>query len=260
MTTLAVIQARSGSSRFPRKVLTLLQGRPMLAHIIERVSRATLVDGVVVATTDNPHDDEVASLAMTLGALVTRGPEDDVLTRYLLATRQHGAGVIVRITADCPLTDPEVVDLVIRARTDAGADYASNVAPATYPDGYDVEALSAECLSRIDREAKLAYEREHVTVRIREHLDDYRTVGVRHDPDLSWMRLTVDLPEDLDRIARLLAALPSTPPPGLAAVVAAYERDSSLHGSPVPPRDYRWHAQRDAERGIVTADEQSSPQ
>jgi len=248
MTTLAVIQARSGSTRFPRKVLAPLQGRPVLAHVIERVSRATLLDGVVVATTDGAIDDDVASLAVTLGAHVTRGPEDDVLSRYVLAVREHGAGVIVRITADCPLVDPAIIDLVIRARDAEGADYASNVAPATYPDGYSVEAMTAECLFRIDGEAALAYEREHVTVRVREHLDGYRTAQVSNDRDLSWMRLTVDFPEDLDRIARLLATLPATPPPGLADVVAAYERDPALHTGLLPPRDQRWHAQRDAAR------------
>jgi spore coat polysaccharide biosynthesis protein SpsF (cytidylyltransferase family) len=236
-------------------VFAPLQGRPVLAHVIERVARATLIDGVVVATTDGALDDDVASLAVESGAYVTRGPEDDVLTRYLLAAREHGANVIVRITADCPLVDPAIVDLVIRARSDARADYASNVAPATYPDGYDVEALTAECLLRVDREATLAYEREHVTVRVREHLDDYRTAQVRSDRDLSWMRLTVDFPEDLDRIARLLAMLPATPPPGLAAVVAAYERDPALRATPLPPRDARWHAQRDAARGTPPAEE-----
>lgn len=251
--TLAVIQARSGSTRFPRKVLALLQDRPVLTHVIERATRATLVDGVVVATTDGAMDDDVATLARRSGALVTRGPEDDVLTRYLLAAREHEADVIVRITADCPLVDPAIVDRVIRARADEHADYASNVAPATYPDGYDVETLTVECLFRVDREATLAYEREHVTVRVREHLDDYRTAQVLNDRDLSWMRLTVDLPEDLDRIARLLAALPVTPPPGLAAVVAAYERDPAVHAGPLPPRNQRWHAQRDAERGTPAA-------
>ena len=117
------------------------------------------------------------------------------------------------------------------------------------------ETLTAECLFRIDREATLAYEREHVTVRVREHLDDYRTARVRNDRDLSWMRLTVDLPEDLDRIARLLATLPATPPPGLAEVAAVYERDPALHASPLPPRDQRWHAQRDAARRRPPAEE-----
>ena len=255
MTTVAVIQARSGSTRFPLKVLAPLQGRPMLAHIIERVSAASLVDRVVVATTVGAVDDAVASLALASGAQVTRGSEDDVLSRYVLAAREHGADVIVRITADCPLVDPAIVDLTIRARADANADYASNVAPATYPDGYDVEVLTAECLHRIDSEAALAYEREHVTVRVREHLDEYRTAQVRNDRDLSWMRLTVDVPADLDRIARLLAALPVSPPPGLADVVAAYERDPAAQAEILPPRDERYRMQRDAARSAPRAEE-----
>ena len=255
MTTVAVIQARSGSTRFPRKVLALLQGRPMLEHIIDRVSRAALVDRVVVATTDSPADDDVAALALACGAGVTRGPEDDVLSRYLLAAREHDAAVIVRITADCPLVDPAIVDLVIRARAGAQADYASNVAPPTYPDGYDVEVLTSECLRRIDRDAAVAYEREHVTVRVREHADDFRTAHVGNDRDLSWMRLTVDVPADLDRIARVLAALPATPPPGLPDVVAAYEGDVSLHEDGLPQRDERYHLQRDSAQRTAHAEE-----
>jgi spore coat polysaccharide biosynthesis protein SpsF (cytidylyltransferase family) len=247
MTTVAVIQARSGSTRFPRKVLAPLQGRPVLAHIIDRVSRATLVDRVVVATTDDPRDDEVASLAVALGAGVTRGSEDDVLSRYVLAAREHSADVVVRITADCPLTDPAVVDSVVRARTERNADYASNEEPATFPEGYDCEALTVDCLCRIDAEATLPYEREHVTVRIREHLDDFVIAHVAHDPDLSWMRLTVDVPADLERIAHLLSLLPDDPAPDLTAVVRAFDADPRLHDqSGLPVRNERYHAQREA--------------
>ncbi len=249
MTTVAVIQARCGSTRFPRKVLAALQGRPMLAHIIERVGRATLVDKVVVATTDGPGDDEVASLALASGAQLTRGSEQDVLSRYVLAAREHQADVIVRITADCPLTDPEVVDAVIRARLDAGADYASNVEPPSYPEGYDCEVFTAACLARIEHEVTLEYEHEHVTVLVREHLEDFRTVRVVHEPDLSWIRLTVDVPADLVRVARLLDSLPSSPPPGLVDVVAAFERDPALHDqSGLPLRNERYRAQREAAR------------
>jgi spore coat polysaccharide biosynthesis protein SpsF (cytidylyltransferase family) len=249
MRTVAVIQARCGSTRFPRKVLASLQGRPMLAHIVERVSRAADVDRVVVATTDGADDDEVAALATAAGAGVTRGSEQDVLSRYVLAAREHGAGVIVRITADCPLIDPVIVDTVIRARADRDADYASNVEPPTYPEGYDCEVFTAACLSRVDREATLAYEREHVTVRVREHLGDFRTAHVAHDPDLSWMRLTVDVPADLARVASLLDSLPDSPPPDLEAVVAAFERDPALQDqSELPLRNERYRAQREAAR------------
>lgn len=247
MTTVAVIQARCGSTRFPRKVLAPLQGRPMLAHIIERVARATLVDKVVVATTDGAIDDELVTLALQSGAGVTRGSEQDVLSRYVLAAREHGADVVVRITGDCPLSDPAIVDAVIRARSEHDADYASNVEPPTFPEGYDCEVLTTQCLSRVDREATLEYEREHVTVRIREHMDDFRTAHVAHDPDLSAIRLTVDVPADLDRVSRLLAALPPSPPPDLAAVVAAFERDPALHDQGgLPARNERYRAQREA--------------
>ena len=247
MTTVAVIQARCGSTRFPRKVLAPLQGRPVLAHVIERVSRATLVDRVVVATTDGAGDDEVAALAVASGAGVTRGPEADVLTRYVMAAREHDADVIVRITADCPLTDPAIVDSVIRARSDNDAEYASNVEPPTFPEGYDCEVFTSACLTRVDAEASLDYEREHVTVRVREHMGEFRTAHVAHEPDLSAMRLTVDVPADLARVARLLDMLPPSPPPDLAAVIAAFERDPALQDQTgLPLRNERYRAQREA--------------
>jgi spore coat polysaccharide biosynthesis protein SpsF (cytidylyltransferase family) len=254
MTTVAVIQARCGSTRFPRKVLALLDGRPMLEHVVARALRATTVDHVVVATTIDQADDEVASLAMACGAAVTRGPIEDVLSRYVLAAREHHADVIVRITSDCPLIDPVIVDSVVTARARNDADYSSNVEPPTYPQGYDVEAITFACLQRVDGEAMLAYEREHVTVRVREHLDDYRTAFVVNERDLSWMRLTVDVPADLVRVARLLSALPPSPPPDLAAVVAAFERDPTLHDqSGLPLRNESYLAQRDAARALPPA-------
>ena len=113
----------------------------MLAHIIERVSRASLVDRVVVATTDVARDDAVAALTLASGAGLTRGSEDDVLSRYVQAAREHDADVVVRITADCPLTDPAVVDSVIRAAHENDADYASNVEPPTFPEGLRLRSV-----------------------------------------------------------------------------------------------------------------------
>jgi spore coat polysaccharide biosynthesis protein SpsF (cytidylyltransferase family) len=244
MTTVAIIQARMGSTRFPGKVLADLQGRPMLAHIIDRVSRAATVDRVVVATTFDPADDAVAELAAASGALITRGPVDDVLSRFVLAAREHGADVVVRITADCPLVDPEVVDEVVRVRAVEDVEYAGNVDPATYPDGYDVEVMTVACLERLDREALLAYEREHVTARVRERPNDYTRANVTWDRDVSSLRLTVDVPEDLQRVGAVLAALPPTPPPGVRAVVAQVESIGRQDG--LLERDERYRAQRDA--------------
>ena len=163
----AVIQARVGSTRFPGKVLADLCGKPMLAHVIERASLAETLDDVVVATTVEPGDDIVANLAGEYGALVTRGPAADVLSRYVLAAREHHAAVVVRITSDCPLVDPNLIDRLVRLRASAGADYASNELPPTYPQGYDLEVLSTQCLMRLDAESVLDYHREHVTARIR---------------------------------------------------------------------------------------------
>lgn len=247
MTTLALLQARMGSSRFPGKVLADLHGRPMLTHIIERLRRAATVDGVVVATTVEAADDAVASVAAAAGAMVTRGSADDVLGRFLLAAHEHRADVVVRITADCPLVDPDVVDEVARRRAEQGAEYAGNVAPATYPDGYDVEVMTIACLERLDREAVAPYEREHVTARIREHPGEYSTVNVVRDPDVSSVRLTVDVPADLERVAAVLAALPASPPPGLAAVLGSLDSRANLADqSGLPRRDERYRAQREA--------------
>lgn len=245
----AVIQARVGSTRFPGKVLADLCGKPMLAHVIERASVAETLDDVVVATTVEPGDDIVASLAGEYGALVTRGPVADVLSRYVLAAHEHHAAVVVRITSDCPLVDPNLIDRLVRLRASAGADYASNELPPTYPQGYDLEVLSTQCLMRLDAESVLDYHREHVTARLRENAAEYRTANMVHDRDLSSIRLTVDVPADLDRVRTILRALPPAPPPDLAAVVACFESDATLWDQTgLPTRDERYRAQRDAAR------------
>jgi spore coat polysaccharide biosynthesis protein SpsF (cytidylyltransferase family) len=245
--TVAVIQARVGSTRFPRKVLADLCGSPMLTHVIKRAALAETVDDVVIATTVEPADDVVAELAIGSGALVTRGSVSDVLSRYVLAAEEHRADVVIRITSDCPLVDPEVVDRLVRLRAATAADYTSNELPPTFPQGYDAEVLTIECLRRLDAESTLDYHREHVTARLRENAGEYRTANLLNDRDLSSMRLTVDVPADLDRIRTILTALPPEPPPNLAAVVAYFESDASLWDqSGLPARDERYRAQRDA--------------
>jgi spore coat polysaccharide biosynthesis protein SpsF (cytidylyltransferase family) len=253
VTTVAVIQARCGSTRFPRKVLAELQGRPMIQHVVERVSRAKTIDRVVVATSDDPADDDLAALVATFGVGVTRGSVGDVLSRYVLAAREHRADVIVRITGDCPLIDPAIIDMVVSERILQDADYANNVEPPTFPEGYDVEAFTLECLMRLDAEATQPYEREHVTARVREHRDDFHVAHIAYERDLSSMRLTVDVPGDLAHVAKVLAALPESPPPDFNAVVAAFERDAALQDqSGLPLRNERYLAQRDAARSQRT--------
>jgi spore coat polysaccharide biosynthesis protein SpsF len=254
MRVLAIIQARTGSSRLPAKVLADLGGRPMLAHVIERTRRARCVDEVVVATTTDESDDAVAALAATLGTAVFRGPVDDVLHRYVLVVQLHPADVVVRITADCPLLDHRLIDRVVAALVRSGADYASNVDPPSYPDGYDVEAISVACLLHLDKVATLPHEREHVTAHIREHPRAYRTEAVRCRRDLSSIRLTVDVLADLERVRRVLALTSHTAVPLLGAVLAAMARDPGFPGSTgLPSRDEGYHAQRRrAFRGAAT--------
>lgn len=247
MRAVIVIQARMGSTRLPRKVVADLCGRPLLAHVVDRARRARSADSVVVATTVDPEDDAVVALCNQLGVQTVRGSVHDVLSRYRLALQRHHADVVVRVTADCPLLDWHLVDRVVGALVSSGSDYASNVFPPTYPDGYDVEALTAPCLEKVDAASMLAYEREHVTAHVREHPDLYTIATVTCRQDHSNVRLTVDLPEDLERVRRVLSALPTTPPPRLGAVLGLLRRNAELdmafaHGT----RDAAYHAQRPA--------------
>ncbi len=200
----AIIQARMGSTRLPGKVLLDIAGKPMLLRVVERVRAAACVDEVVVATSVNPCDDPVQSLCAALGIKCFRGSERDVLDRYYRSAEWIGADVVARITADCPLVDPAVIDLVISAYLKGGVDYASNrryrddVVSNIYPDGLDAEVFSFAALERAWLEARLASEREHVTPYIWKNPRAFRTLSVGDEADLSGLRWTVDEGADLE--------------------------------------------------------------
>jgi spore coat polysaccharide biosynthesis protein SpsF len=180
-----------------------LAGAPMLQHVISRVMAARTIDEVVVATTSASRDDEVAMLAAGLGVQVFRGSEDDVLGRYHGAASAVDAGVIVRVTADCPLLDPAVIDVVVDGLciSPEQADYASNVIDRTYPRGMDVEALFRDTLDRVHRRAQSAAAREHVTHFIlREQPALFTVRSIVDAADNSDLRWTVDEPADLDLV------------------------------------------------------------
>jgi spore coat polysaccharide biosynthesis protein SpsF (cytidylyltransferase family) len=239
-----VVQARMGSRRFPGKVLTPLRGRPMLSHVLERALASRCTDAVVLATSDQSVDDHTAELGTAMGVEVVRGPVEDVLTRFVMAQRATEAGVVVRVTADCPLLDPRMIDRVVRRLIRSGVEYVSNVDPATYPDGYDVEAMTAACLARLDAEALELIEREHVTARIRERPNDYVQDRIASRRDYSAIRLTVDVPEDLEIVERLLAGIES-PRPGLGAVLEEVRRKLAQDdGGGLPVRDQAYFGQR----------------
>lgn len=206
--TVAIIQARTGSTRLPGKVLLPLLGEPLLARVVRRVARASTVDVTVVATTTMPNDDAIVDLATHEGWLVSRGSEMDLLERYLEAARVHGADRVVRITSDCPLIDPDVIDTVVRALEAAAADYASNtLEPRTFPRGLDVEAMTMATLETAGRSDHDPASREHVTPFIYRHPDLFRLVRVPSDDDRSEHRWSIDTPNDYELVARIYDAL-----------------------------------------------------
>lgn len=203
--TIALIQARMGSSRLPGKVLRPIAGTPMINWVLTRAGRARSLDRVVLATSDHVRDDHLVAHVQGLGVAVERGSETDVLARFAAAALAQGAGVVVRITADCPLIDPDLIDAVVALRAQTGADYASNADPATFPDGLDVEVFTAEALAQAARLATEAFDREHVTPFLRR--DPFRRATLTHDTDLSALRWTVDEADDLAVVDQLASAL-----------------------------------------------------
>ena len=203
MKTLIIVQARMTSTRLPGKVLLPLAGEPMLTRLIERLRRVRRADGIVVATTTNATDDPIAALCSQLGVPCHRGSEHDVLSRYADAARVHGADVVVRITSDCPLIDPALIDQTIAAFDEGGSDYVSNMLPPTWPYGMAVEVFSAAALAQAHAEATQAAEREHVTPFLYWHQERYRLRNVASPVDLSHHRWTVDTPEDYALVSRL---------------------------------------------------------
>lgn len=193
-----------GSTRLPGKVLKDVAGRPMLSYQMERLRRVKRAERIVVATTDQPADDAVERFCQKEKIACVRGSEHDVLARYHLAIERFPADVVVRITADCPLIDPAIVDEAIAAYE---PDYVSNMLETTYPYGMAVEVFSAQALREAHREAKDPAEREHVTPFIYRHPERYRLRSLTMAPNLSHHRWTVDTPEDFELVSRLLKTL-----------------------------------------------------
>lgn len=193
-----------GSSRFPGKGLADVAGRPMIARVVARARRITADAQVVVATTTGAGDDGLASVAEAAGAKVFRGHPLDVLDRFHQAATLAQAGIVVRVTGDCPVLDPMVGRQVLDTLRREGVAYASNVHPPTFPDGLDVEAFTAEALATAWAEATDLSDREHVTPFLWRQPDRFAAAVVRHDPDLSSHRWTVDEPADLAFVSAML--------------------------------------------------------
>lgn len=228
MKVVAITQARMTSTRLPGKVMKIVAGKSLLAHHVERVARAHTIDAVVVATTTNSTDDVIAAWCATEGVACHRGPEDDVLRRYVGAARAHRADVVVRVTSDCPLIDPEVIDRTVsRFIERAGElDYASNRLVQTYPRGLDTEVLSARALFDADREAVEPADREHVTLFVWRQPNRFRLLNVSSGGDYSQHRWTVDTPEDFELVRRMIEDLcPTNPEFGWRDCLACLDRN-----------------------------------
>jgi glutamate-1-semialdehyde 2,1-aminomutase/spore coat polysaccharide biosynthesis protein SpsF len=203
----AIIQARMGSSRLPGKSLAEIEGHPMLWHVVQRVKRATMVDRVVVATSTAPADDAIEKMCRDNNVPCYRGSENDVLDRYYGTAQAEKASQIVRITADCPLIDPEVIDHVVSRFQRGDLDYASNAMVRTYPDGLDTEICTFSALEKAWHEARKSSEREHVTPYLR--TGKFRTANIENNSEFSYLhcRWTVDEREDLEFVRAVYASL-----------------------------------------------------
>jgi len=243
VTTLIVVQARTGSTRLPGKVLLPAAGGTLLGRMLERVCAAKTAAHVVVATTTAAADDPIVDIAVAAGVGLVRGHATDLLDRHVMAARMSRADVIVKIPSDCPLIDPAVIDRVIGA---FAGDYVSNLHPATWPDGNDVEVMTRDALERAWRESTRPIDREHTTPYLWSNPDLFQIGNVTWETGLDYsnrVRLTIDYPEDyqliaaifdelgpacrLDQILELLAARPE-----LAALNARYLGHSWMNRKP----------------------------
>lgn len=204
MKNLCIIQARFGSTRLPGKILMTIGDKVLLEHVVARVSQAKKIDKIVVATTIEKTDDATAELCRKSGVDYFRGPNEDVLERFWQCAQKHREYQnIVRITGDCPLIDPKVIDEVAEVFEKEKVHYASNVLTETYPDGMDVEIFTREALQESAEKAELPSEREHVTLYIRNN-PDFSKTNFAHKENLSHFRLTVDNQEDFEVVKFLI--------------------------------------------------------
>lgn len=229
MKVVIIDQARMSSTRLPGKVLKTVNGKSLLEYQIERLKRVKSADEVVIATTTNPADRSIVELCERLNVPCVCGPEEDVLARYDEAARFCQADLVVRITSDCPLIDPQVVDRVIKFFLDHNDhyDYVSNCLEESFPRGMDTEVFPVSILNEAFQEAITPADREHVTPFIYTHPQRYRLGNVSYTRDESHNRLTVDTPEDFELIAKIIESLyPVNPHFSLEDILSLIRRNS----------------------------------
>jgi spore coat polysaccharide biosynthesis protein SpsF len=209
MKVVIIVQARMTSTRLPGKVLKKVLDKPLLEYQIERLRRVKLADEVVIATTINETDEPIVQLCNSLSIPYFRGSEEDVLSRYYETAKAHQADLIARVTSDCPLIDPEVIDQVMKLYIDHQTeyDYVSNSLERTYPRGMDTEVFSFKALQEAFLEATALPDREHVTPFIHRQPQRYSLASVNYSENQSDHRWTVDTPEDFQLIKKIIEVI-----------------------------------------------------
>lgn len=228
----AIMQARMSSSRLPGKVLHPLCGRPMFLRQIERLRRCKMIDEIIVATSTGPEDGAIADACISEGIPCFRGSLTDVLDRYHEAAAFAGNPThVVRLTADCPLADPEVIDACIDLHLRSAADYTSNTIERHFPKGLDVEVMTANALETAWREGTSAYDREHVTPYLYGHPEQFRLETLKADFDRGDWRWTVDTAADMEVVEAVYQALYETNPAfDTDDVIAFLKRNAEIAG------------------------------
>lgn len=193
----AIIQARTNSSRFPNKIFTEIAGLPLIWHVVNRLRKSKLLDEIIIATTINKADDQVVSWANQNNIKIFRGSEDNVLKRYFEAANYFNIDTIVRITADDPFKDYQIMDMVIKRFFEERADLATNNNPPSYPEGLDIEVFSFAALRDAVKKASSEFEKEHVTQHFYLNPQCYRIVNMMNNTNLSHLRWTIDEEKDL---------------------------------------------------------------
>lgn len=200
MSVNAIIQARCGSTRFPNKVFAIIDGKPLLWHVVNRLKYATKIDDIIVATTVSEKDDKIEEWCKENNVHCFRGSEDNVLNRYYSASEAFPSDYVVRITADDPFKEPKVIDAVVTKLMEEGYDHVTNNLPPSFPEGLDCEAFKKSALDRSEREAETAFEREHVTQYIYHHPEIFKIGNVSNGENLSYLRWTVDKDVDFEMV------------------------------------------------------------
>lgn len=201
----AIIQARCGSSRFPNKVFALIEGKPLIWHVVNRLKYAETINDIIVATTDNPLDDKIEEWCKANHAKYFRGSEDDVLNRYYSASQKFPSDYIVRITADDPFKEPAIIDRVVKTLVGEKLDYVTNNFPPSFPEGLDCEAFTHETLEKMELNATEDVEREHVTQYIFRHLNEFRIKNISSGRMLKHYRWTIDTELDYKFVLAIYA-------------------------------------------------------